>query len=418
MRRLAGFVLAVVVVAGAATFAWVDRWPWQRLAPPPAAVLPVEPRTWVAPDTLHPGESLGDLFGRHGLGAPDLVRLVDLFQLDPRRLRAGLVFQFGHAESDSMPTAVTLRTRSDEEIQVLRLAANWTAERRAIRWAARPIRVEGTIESSLSEALETATASEPLSDEERIRLAWDLADVFAWEVDFTRDLQPDDEFRVVLEREVSERGETRIGRVLAGELSVAKRRFTAFRFDSVGGRPQFFDEHGESLRRAFLRAPVQFRRIASQFSRSRFHPILGIWRAHEGLDYSAAAGTPVLAAADGTVTVAGWSGGYGRLVEVRHRNGIATRYGHLRAFARGIHPGSRVRQGEVVGFVGATGLATAPHLHYEFRERGVARDPARVDLGNGEPVPASAARSFAEERRRLESLLRPAPTSPSVAGSE
>jgi murein DD-endopeptidase MepM/ murein hydrolase activator NlpD len=415
MRRVAGFVVALIVVAGAAALALVDRWPWQQLAAPPAPVLPR--RTW-APDTLHRGESLGDLFARHRLGPDDLDRLVDLFRLDPRRLRAGLVFRFGHERADSTPTAVTLRTRSDEEIRASRLQAEWIAEHREIHWAARPIRVEGSIESSLSEAVETATASEQLTDEERIRLAWDLADVFAWEVDFTRDLQPEDGFRVVVEREVSDRGETRIGRILAGELSVAKRRFTAFRFDSVGGRSQFFDEAGASLRRAFLRAPVQFRRVSSQFSRSRLHPILGIWRAHEGLDYAAAAGTPVLAAGDGVVTVAGWSGGYGRLVEVRHRNGIATRYGHLRAFASGIHAGSRVRQGDVVGFVGATGLATAPHLHYEFRERGVARDPARVDLGNGEPVPATAARSFAEERRRLESLLRPTSTSPTVAGTE
>jgi murein DD-endopeptidase MepM/ murein hydrolase activator NlpD len=257
----------------------------------------------------------------------------------------------------------------------------------------------------------TATASEPLSADERVRIAWDLADVFAWEIDFTRDIQPDDRFAVVLEREASDRGERRLGRILASELAVAGRRFTAYRFEGAESGGLYFDEAGASLRRAFLRAPVEFRRISSRFSSSRYHPILQIWRRHQGIDYAAAAGTPVLAAGDGVAVTVGWSGGYGRLVELRHRNGHTTRYGHLRGFARGLRPGGRVRQGVVIGYVGASGLATAPHLHYEFRRNGTARDPARVDLGTGSPVPPAAYPSFVAERRRLEDLLKPGQTS-------
>jgi murein DD-endopeptidase MepM/ murein hydrolase activator NlpD len=271
--------------------------------------------------------------------------------------------------------------------------------------------VEGTITSSLVEAVEEAAASEPLTAEERIRLAWYLADVFAWQVDFTRDIQPNDRFAVVLERERSERGEERLGGILAGELTVATKVFTAFRYQADGGRgrPQFFDQAGASLRRAFLRSPVEFRRISSRFSRSRFHPILQVRRSHQGIDYSAASGTPVQAAGEGQVVSAGWSGGYGRMIELRHRNGITTRYAHLRSFARGVRPGRRVHQGEVIGFVGSSGLSTAPHLHYEFRQNGSARDPARVDLGSGDPIPPAHYQSFVAERRRLESLLRPSP---------
>ena len=166
---------------------------------------------------------------------------------------------------------------------------------------------------------------------------------------------------------------------------------TAFRFEA-GGRPTFYDADGNSLRRAFLRAPVQFRRISSTFARARRHPVLGITRRHQGTDYAAAPGTPVMAAGDGVVLRAGRAGGYGNLIELRHRNGITTRYGHLRGFARGIRGGARVSQGQTIGYVGSTGLASGPHLHYEFRVNGVAKDPRRVELGNGAPIADPTAR--------------------------
>jgi murein DD-endopeptidase MepM/ murein hydrolase activator NlpD len=135
--------------------------------------------------------------------------------------------------------------------------------------------------------------------------------------------------------------------------------------------------------------------------------VLGIWRRHEGTDYAAGAGTPVLAAGDGVVTRAEWTGGYGNLIEIRHASGIITRYGHLQEFARGIVAGARVEQGEIIGLVGSTGLATGPHLHYEFRVAGVARDAGSVDLGNGDPVPAGERTAFIQERDRLQALLDP-----------
>jgi len=171
------------------------------------------------------------------------------------------------------------------------------------------------------------------------------------------------------------------------------------------GPARFYDAEGNSLRRAFLRAPLEFRRVASTFSRSRFHPILGIWRRHEGTDYSAARGTPVLASGDGVVLRAGWGGGYGNLVELRHMNGITTRYGHLSRFARGVRPGARVQQGEVVGYVGSSGLASGPHLHYEFRINGVARDSRKVELGHGEPLAPAWRDLFTQQRARLTQAL-------------
>ncbi len=405
MGRKVAFGAAVVVLLGAATFAALGFWPWPRLNHQ-RPTLPVA-RVWVTNDTLHPGESLGDVFGRHGIGTQMLADLAGRLHFDPRRLRAGLVFRFGHRDSASAPNDVTIRTAPDEETRLLRSEDRWVAERRPIRWTGHTARVEGRVATSLYDAMTAAAGTEPLDPDLRVRLAWDLADVFAWEVDFTRDLQPEDRFAIVFERETSERGESRLGRILATDLQVGPRRLTAYRFDASAGQVQYFDEAGQSLRRAFLRAPVEFRRVASNFSKSRFHPILGIWRRHEGVDYAAGSGTPVMAAGDGTVASAGWAGGYGRMIEIRHQNGITTRYGHLSAFARSLRAGGRVHQGEVIGYVGSTGLATAPHLHYEFRMNGAARDPAKVDLGTGDPVPPKDMAAFRRERDRLRLILRP-----------
>ncbi|MEP6571657.1 MAG: M23 family metallopeptidase, partial [Gemmatimonadota bacterium] len=157
----------------------------------------------------------------------------------------------------------------------------------------------------------------------------------------------------------------------------------AYEFDDASGHTAYFDGAGRSLHRAFLTVPVEFKRISSGFSSARFHPILRQWRRHEGVDYAAAAGSPVMAAGDGVVLRAGLAGGYGKLVEIQHEGGIVTRYGHLRGFARGLRAGSHVSQGDCLGFVGSTGLATGPHLHFEFRIHGVATDP-RLAEGDDE----------------------------------
>jgi murein DD-endopeptidase MepM/ murein hydrolase activator NlpD len=209
-----------------------------------------------------------------------------------------------------------------------------------------------------------------------------------------------------------------VGRVLASDLTISGKSLTAFRFGGGEGRSAlYYDAEGNSLRRAFLRAPVEFRRISSRFASARFHPVLGLTRRHEGTDYSAAPGTPVMAAGDGIVLRAGRAGGYGNLIELRHLNGITTRYGHLRGFARNIRRGARVEQGQTIGYVGSTGLATGPHLHYEFRMDGVAKDSRRVNLGNGTPVESSDRDQFQQERDRLLALLHQAtPSVPALAG--
>jgi murein DD-endopeptidase MepM/ murein hydrolase activator NlpD len=326
--------------------------------------------------------------------------------LDPRRVRSGLVFSFRSPSPDSTPTEISVRTDPEQLVRFRRAGDRWDTSVETIAWTPEVVRIEGAIDNSLYEALDAQIGDDTLDGGDRVRLAWDLADVYAWQVDFTRDIQPGDRFQVLFERLVSRDGEVRFGRVLAGDLTIGGKSLTAFRFDQ-GGHSAFYDVQGNSLRRAFLRAPVQFRRISSNFARVRFHPILGISRRHEGTDYAASPGTPVMAAGDGVVLRAGWAGGYGNLIELRHRNGITTRYGHLRGFARGVRAGARVEQGQTIGYVGSTGLASGPHLHYEFRVNGVARDSRRVDLGNGAPISARDRPAFERERERLLAQLHP-----------
>jgi murein DD-endopeptidase MepM/ murein hydrolase activator NlpD len=400
---------AVVVVLGAgAAFAAMGRWPWHRPTEPAPLTVAARPVVTVpvteTQDTLDRGETVSDLLARNGITNLDLSRLDTSVSFDPRRLRPGLVFSFRRPDTASTPTEISVRTSPEQRVVFQRSADQWNAVGEPIAWKTQTMRIEGGIDNSLYEALDAQVGDDQLDGADRQRLAWDLADVYAWQVDFTRDIQPGDRFQVVFERLVTEDGEVRFGRVLAADLTMSGKSLTAFRFES-DGRSAFYDASGNSLRRAFLRAPVQFRRISSTFARARFHPVLGITRRHEGTDYAAAPGTPVMAAGDGVVLRAGRAGGYGNLIELRHRNGIITRYGHLRGFARGVRAGARVEQGQTIGYVGSSGLATGPHLHYEFRVNGVARDSRRVELGNGAPIRDALRPGFQAERDRLLVLL-------------
>jgi murein DD-endopeptidase MepM/ murein hydrolase activator NlpD len=403
--------VAFAVVSAAAVFATTGWWPWRRMPQPVAA--PTVAQAAVAPaaieilDTLRRGETVSELFGRHRVVGLDLSGLDSAVPLDPRRMRSGLVFSFRSTAPDTLPNRISVRTSPEQRVIFRRIPEGWDAVVEPIAWTPEPVRIEGAIDNSLYEALDAQVPDDQLDGADRQRLAWDLADVYAWQVDFTRDIQPGDRFQVVFERLVSQDGETRFGRVLASDLTMSGKSLTAFRFET-DGQPAFYDDAGSSLRRAFLRAPVQFRRISSSFARARFHPVLGITRRHEGTDYAAAPGTPVMAAGDGVVLRAGRAGGYGNLIELRHRNGITTRYGHLRGFARGIRAGARVGQGQTIGYVGSTGLASGPHLHYEFRVNGVAKDARRVALGNGAPIGDAIRDDFNRERDRLLLLLHPA----------
>jgi murein DD-endopeptidase MepM/ murein hydrolase activator NlpD len=400
--RLLSFATATAVLGVAAVLTLRDAWPWDRPGEHAVGVAELLEET---SDTLRRGETVSELFARNGAPRFVLSPQSPRGLFDPRRLRPGLVFTFLTRSEDSVPNRVVFRDSPERRVALQPAPDGWTATAETVRWSATPTVLHGTMTTSLYVALDSEIPDSVFGASDRIRLAWDLADVFAWQVDFTRDIRPGDRFRVLVERLTSEEGEVRFGRILAGDLIINGSRFTGFRFAADDGSSGFFDLQGRSLRRAFLLAPLQFRRISSRMSSARRHPILGTVRRHEGTDYAADAGTPVMAAGNGVIRSRGWSGGYGNLVEIRHANGITTRYGHLKGFAKGLAVGDRVDQGEVIGYVGSTGLATAAHLHYEFRLNGVPRNPRDVDLGSGDPVPAPQRVAFDAEQSRLTRLM-------------
>ena len=265
--------------------------------------------------------------------------------------------------------------------------------------------VAGTITSSLYAALDRAEAfGLPLTA--RREIAWSLADIFEYRVDMSRDLKVGDTFSALVERLEQPDGRVSVRRVIGANLALSGQEISAIRFSSRHASGEWFDEEGKSLQAAFLRAPLQFRRISSVFGMRR-HPILGSWRQHAGTDYAAPSGTPVRSIGDGVVIFAGRKGGYGNVIDVRHRNGFVSRYGHLRNFAGGVRTGRRVAIGETIGYVGMSGLATGPHLHFEVLVGGVQRNP-RVALAmrGGEPIASSERNDFMSTRERTLGALR------------
>ncbi|HEX9220575.1 MAG TPA: M23 family metallopeptidase [Gemmatimonadaceae bacterium] len=270
--------------------------------------------------------------------------------------------------------------------------------------------IAGVIHSSLYNALNESGVG-VLPPSARHQLAWSLADIFEYKVDMSRDLHQGDKFHLLVERLQKPNGAIIVNKILGARLALsnAHNPLEAIHFDTPGSSTgQFYDASGMSLRAAFLRAPLTFRRISSVFG-ARKHPIFGEWRNHTGTDYAAAEGTPVRAIGDGVVIFAGRKGGYGNMIDIRHRNGMVSRYGHMRNFAAGMRPGSRVTMGTTIGYVGMTGWATGPHLHFEIRVDGVAHDPRlALQSRGGEPIPAGERPLFEKMRNQtLASLNQP-----------
>lgn len=264
--------------------------------------------------------------------------------------------------------------------------------------------LSGVIQSSLFSALDKSSSGD-LPRSARAELAFSLADIFEYRVDMSKDFQVGDKFQVLVERLQKPNGAIIINKVLGARLALSGNEIEAIRFDSRNASGEYFDGSGKSLRASFLRTPVNFRRISSMFGRRR-HPVLGIWRRHKGTDYAAAQGTPVRSIGDGVVIFAGRKGGYGNVIDIRHRNGFVSRYGHLRNFAKGIRRGQRVSIGSTIGAVGSTGMATGPHLHFEVLVNGVQRDPRiALQARGGEPIPSSERGVFQALRSRTLATL-------------
>ena len=260
-----------------------------------------------------------------------------------------------------------------------------------------PVFREGVIESSLFEAAAEGNIPESVIME--------LANIFGWDIDFSLDIRRGDRFGVVYNELYKDNVKIRNGRILAAEFVNNGKLYKAVYYTDPQGNGDYFAEDGKSMRKAFLRSPVKFARVSSRFSNNRWHPLLSKWRSHKGVDYAAARGTPVRAAGDGKIYYIGTKGGYGRAIIIQHGGRYTTVYGHLNGYARGISSGKQVKQGQIIGYVGSSGLATGPHLHYEFRVNGVHRNPLTVRLPEAKPVHPSFQVHFKENTQVFLSML-------------
>jgi murein DD-endopeptidase MepM/ murein hydrolase activator NlpD len=413
--RIALYALLALALAGAIRF--TPSLPDEAQRPAEALATQAATPSWkLRFDTLGRGESLQSLLERGGLSDADAGRAIQAAasaSLNERRIPAGMPVTIRTRAVDSVPSEVSLQLSLDRVLHLRRSGGRggeaWTGSEERVAWTTDTIIVGGTIASNLYDAM-NASARNALPAFARQQLAWSLADVYEYRVDMSRDLQVGDNFGVVAEREISPDGGVRIGRVVAATFTLSGSVIKAVRFSSDSSNGEFFDQSGKSMKATFLRAPLEFRRISSVFG-GREHPILGEWREHRGTDYAAAIGTPVRAIGDGVVIREGWGNGYGNMLEIRHPNGFVTRYGHLSRFASGVHGGSRVTIGQTVAFVGSTGLATGPHLHFEVLVDGRQRDPrAALTSVGGAPVSVGARPAFEQVRDRILAFLdSPAP---------
>ncbi len=357
------------------------------------------------------GQTLGQLLeGAVSYNEQASLLLAFREHASPRRIRAGTEVTFRYRPEDSWLRGVDVAINRDETVRLTRDAVGWHSERIVTPVYMDTVYASGEIETVLWTAVIGNPDLQSMPTADRNRLIDVLDNVFQWQIDFSRQIRVGDTYRFAFEREVRPDGSMRTGKLLSAELVNGGTPYHAIWFDPNGdGRGSYFDLDGNSVRRAFLLKPLAYRRISSRFSNSRFHPILKTWRAHRGVDYSAARGTEIMATSDGVIVHRGPKGSFGNTVEIRHPNGFITRYAHLSRFRSGVSLGTRVHQGDIIGYVGMTGLATAPHLHYEMLRSGRQIDPLSVDLPAGDPVPADSRAEWTREMTTRVALLESIP---------
>jgi murein DD-endopeptidase MepM/ murein hydrolase activator NlpD len=393
-RGLAAIGFAALLAGVAATGTVKDS------SPPPPRETIVAPLAVALPDRVSEavqaywyetrfdrGDTFAALLGRLGVAGADAAKLLtaNAGSKPFRSLRPGMTVQ---AQTSALGQLLALRFVAGDEAKLFgfeRDGDRFSVIEQAVELTRETFLRSGEIRSSLFAAADDAELPEAITMQ--------LADIFSGDIDFHRDLRRGDRFAVVYEAFFHNGRALRSGRVLAAEFVNNKKVVRAIWFADDDGKRGYYAPDGRSLRKAFLRSPLEFSRVTSGFA-MRFHPVLQEWRAHKGVDYSAPTGTRIKAMADGTVELAGQQNGYGNVIVLRHHGDITTLYGHLSGFASGVRNGARVTQGDVIGYVGATGWATGPHLHYEFRVNNELRNPLAIALPVAEPVSAHRLPAF------------------------
>ncbi|MDB6047003.1 MAG: hypothetical protein JWM63_5554 [Gammaproteobacteria bacterium] len=369
--------------AGVAAPGSVSRGPASAPATAAAQKKPVESALFGLATSnviVNHNDTLDGIFRRLKLRLSDLASLRGLPGLKARldSLRPGESLRLMHRDGSLF--GLERRLNEAETLKVVREGSGLKADVLQNPLEARPRIVRGVINSSLFEAVGAAGGHD--------QTAVALADIFGWDIDFVLDIQPGDSFVVSYQELYQDGVYVKDGPIQAALFINQGRQYRAVRYVDPEGNAHFYTPDGRSMHKAFLRTPVEFTRVSSRFNSARLHPILNTIRAHKGVDYAAPIGTPVRAAGEGRIRYAGPKGGYGNVVEIDHTRSIVTVYGHLSRFAKGTRVGQHVTQGTVIAYVGMTGLATGPHLHYEYRVNGVFKNPQTVSLPDAEPIDA------------------------------
>jgi murein DD-endopeptidase MepM/ murein hydrolase activator NlpD len=353
---------------------------------------PAPPGKWRVA-TVKPGDNLSLLFDRNNLSPQELYkvtsnktavdRLKKIYPGEAVKLRI----------DGSTLTELSYEFDLGTSLHMTRLGDTFSAEIIKKPLEHRSAQARGIINDSLFLSAQAAGLTNNLTME--------LAGIFGWDVDFALDIRQGDSFSVIYDEVFLDGEKVRDGDIIAASFTNQGKTYEAIRYTDPDGHTDYYSPDGRSMRKQFLRTPVEFTRISSRFSLGRKHPILNRIRAHKGVDYAAPTGTPIKAAGDGKVIYRGRKGGYGNVVVLQHGSTYSTLYGHMSRFARGIHSGRHVRQGQIIGYVGMTGLATGPHLHYEFRINGVHRNPLTVKLPEAKPLPRKYMADFKLQANRM-----------------
>ncbi len=366
-------------------------------APAPEQPSPPKGPQWQTL-TVKPGDSLSSLLHPLGVGAGQVYALINSDEKLARltKLRPGEQLEVIVSEDGAL-RGVRYNPSRVETLTAKLTGGGWTA-----RLSQREYQKQTRFaQAEITNSLFLAGAAAGISD----RLTMQLAELFAWDVDFVLDIRKGDQFRVLYEELYLDGEKVGEGDILMAEFWNQGRHLSAFRYETLSGDVEYLDIKGDSMRKEFIRTPVAFARISSRFNLSRKHPVLNRIRAHKGTDYAAPSGTLIRAAGDGKVIFAGVKGGYGNVIILKHGQIYTTLYAHMRSFAKGIRVGKRVKQGQTIGYVGSSGLATGPHLHYEFRINGVHRNPQTVPLPKARGINDNERSEFLIAANRLKAQM-------------
>lgn len=394
-----GMATAIAVVPGAGEAPIPTETIIQQLGTPPVSISRHDEHPFIREDRVRAGESLGAALRR--LGVSDSAQIAQansqkiLKQLDGA-FRPGAILTVTTSAEGRLHSASVATPGADITPVIEPIAGKLEVIQKALELETRVHMQGGTIQSSIFSALETAGLPDSVASA--------LSDIFGDSIDFHTDLRRGDRFNVIYEVLHHQGRAIRTGRILAAEFINRGVHHSAYLFRDADGNEDYYSQDGRSHKSGFLRSPLELSRVSSGFS-MRLHPVLGSWREHKGVDYSAPHGTAVKATSDGIVEFVGQQNGYGNFIVLRHGEKYTTAYGHLSGFAGGLKPGNKVRQGEIIGFVGSAGWSTGPHLHYEFRINDVHQDPLTVSLPSAAPLTKAELRAFEAQTAPLAAQL-------------